>query len=76
MPETLLSEGHVTCRSLWPIPVSDPDTGLPPVGAIIRIGVPSVILDQVRLGEMLGYIVVHSAVQILSLISEDNCCTR
>ena len=56
--------------------MSDPDTGLPPVGAIIRIGVPLAILDQVRLGEMLGYIVIPSAVQILSLISEDNRCTR
>jgi len=55
--------------------MSDPDTGLPPVGAIIRIGVLSVILDQIRLGEMLGYIVVPGAVWILSLISEDNHCT-
>src|SRR5882724_4178692 len=58
-----------------PIPVSDPDTGLPPVRAIIRIGVPLAILDQVQLGEMLGYIVIPSAVRILSLISEDNHCT-
>src|SRR5882724_7131605 len=59
-----------------PIPMSDPDTGLPPVRAIIRIGVPSAILDQVRLREMLGYIVIPGAVWIFSLISEDNCCTR
>jgi len=56
--------------------MSNPDTSLPLVGAIIRIGVPSAILNQVRLGEMLGYIVIPSAVWTLSLISEDNCCTR
>jgi len=41
----------------------------------LGIGVLSVILDQIRLGEMLGYIVVPGAVWILSLISEDNHCT-
>jgi len=44
--ETSRAEGHVTADPRVPIPVSDPDTGLPPVGAIIRIGVPSAILDQ------------------------------
>src|SRR5882724_8240496 len=72
----LLSKCHVTCRSTCPIPMSDPDTSLPLVRAIIRIGVPSAILDQVRLREMLGYIVIPGAVWILSLISEDNHCTR
>ena len=51
--------------------MSDPDTGLPPVRAIIRIRVPLVTIDHTQLGVMLGYIVMLSAVQILSVISEE-----
>ena len=55
--------------------MSDPDTSLPLVRAIIRIGVLLVISDQVQLRGLLGYIVVPNAAWILSLISEDNHCT-
>src|SRR5882724_6954278 len=75
MPETLLSEGHVTFQSPCPILMSNPDTSLPLVGAIIRIGVLLVISDQVQLRGLLGYVVIPNAAWILSLISEDNCCT-
>src|SRR5882724_1013807 len=72
MPETLLSEGHMTFQSPCLILTSNPDTSFPPVRAIIRIGVLSVIFDQVRFRGLLGYIVIPGAVWILSLISEDN----
>src|SRR5882724_6934695 len=65
------SDDHVTHQSLCPILTSDPNTGLSLVGAIIRVRVPLVIFDHAQLGGVLGYLIIPSAVWILSLISED-----
>ena len=40
------SDDHMTCQSQCLILTSDPDTSLPPVGAIIRIRVPVAIFDH------------------------------